>query len=171
MTTKTRTTWVSSETFADKIFNDAGFIPPANSIPQIPAVCQVPCWCWENAQQQEAGPCSWEFHCHQGGWEFERWCYLDTKENVTPGSWIEDMTYTDYKVRESTTNVCWLPPTCQALCWVPASRSSILPAPLPLASPSLFRGIFRHNKSIRHWCPYHLPQTIPFCVLHLEIAL
>ena len=37
---------MSSELLGDKIFNDAGFIHPTNSIPQIPAICQVPCWCW-----------------------------------------------------------------------------------------------------------------------------
>lgn len=41
------------------------------------------------------------------------------------------MTCIDYKVIDSTTNICWLPPTCQVLCQVLAFRRSILLVPLP----------------------------------------
>lgn len=148
----------------DRIFNDTRFIHSTqhhslNTWHKLSTLLVLRIKCWA----EKTGLCSRAFY-YQGGWEFEG-CCLDIKETVIPESWVEDT--------RLTLVIEWL--IVQQMCvdclpHVLAFRSSVFLAP-SFISPSLFQGLFRHNKFTKYWCPCDISKIIFLIgMLHLEIA-
>ena len=96
-TTKIRTTWVSSELLGDKIFNVAGFIHKQHSsntcyLPSTLLMLGKKCW------STRSWSLLWRILLPSRMVRIWRVMFFRCKGKCDRRSWVEDMTYTDYKV-------------------------------------------------------------------------